>query len=560
MAEDAPTAPSCERSGSSDMKTGLSQDEARAAALTPTEVEAAPAARLDPSSQPERAVSLPVRARVAYALAVATGLLYFLSFPGLDLWPLAFVALVPLRIALEGQSVRRATALGWVAGFVMTMTGFYWLLEMLRVFSGFPTALCVLFMSVLCAYQAGRFALFGWLFGRMRARGWPADAVFFAAFATSELVFPLLFPWYFGASVHQLPVLLQLAEIGGPILVGLVLASANLAVVELVVARLKRRPVSWRRLAAFSGVLPVSLVYGAVRIAQVDAQVASAPKAMVGTVQADMSLFGKRRDKQEGLKRHLRLTRSLQEQGPLDLVVWSETSVVGAVQESAAAVVMPRVFTRTLVLAREVNDARRYVLYNSALVSDARGNLVDRYDKRYLLAFGEYLPWGDTFPILYDWSPNSGHFTPGTRIEPVVIAGHSVAVLICYEDILPSYVNTIMGHANPELLVNMTNDAWFGDTTEPWIHLALAKFRAVEQRRYLVRSVNSGVSAFVDPVGRLVSHTRPFVQATLRSQVAWLGSNTCFRTIGQAPWWILAVVSAAGAFVHRARRARPRRT
>ncbi|MBN1607533.1 MAG: apolipoprotein N-acyltransferase [Polyangiaceae bacterium] len=538
---DAPTAPACERHDRSDT------------APLPT----AP----DPSSEPQLSVCFPIRAPVAYALAVATGLLYFLSFPGLDLWPLAFITLVPLRLALEGQTVRRATALGWVAGFVMTMTGFYWLLEMLRVFSGFPTALCALFMSVLCAYQAGRFALLGWLFGRMTMRGWPAATAFFGAFATSELVFPLLFPWYFGASVHQLPVLLQVAEIGGPILVGVTLASGNLAIWELVVARLKRSPVSWRRVAGLSALVSVSLVYGAVRIPQVDAQVGSAPKATVGTVQADMSLFGKRRDKQEGLRRHLNLTRSLKEQGPVDLVVWSETSVVGAVEESAAEAVMPRMFTRAIgapaifggVLARPVNDARRYVLFNSALVSDAQGNLVDRYDKRYLLAFGEYLPWGDTFPILYEWSPNSGHFAPGTRAEPVVAAGHSVAVLICYEDILPSYVNTIMGHANPELLVNMTNDAWFGNTTEPWIHLALAQFRAVEQRRYLVRSVNSGVSAFVDPVGRVVSHTQPFVQATLRSRVAWLNSSTCFRTIGQAPWWLLALLSAVGAFVPRAR-------
>jgi apolipoprotein N-acyltransferase len=519
-----------------------------------------------PSSRHDRLALLPLRAPAASGLAFATGLLYFLAFPGPDVWPLSFVALVPLRIALEGQDVRRATALGWLAGFVMTMTGFYWLLEMLRVFSGFPTVLCVLFMAVLCAYQAGRFALFGWLFSRMAAKGWPAGVVFFAAFATSELVFPLLFPWYFGASVHQVPLLLQVGELGGPILVGLTLASANLAVAELVMARLERRPTAWSHFITLAAVVPVSVAFGAVRIAQVDAQVAFAPKATIGTVQANMSLFGKRHDKQEGLKRHLRLTRSLQDQGPLDLVVWSETSVVGAVDESAAGAVMPRVFSRKIgapaifggVLAREVNDARRYVLYNSALVSDAGGNLVDRYDKRYLLAFGEYLPLGETFPILYEWSPNSGHFTPGTRSEPVVAAGHSVAVLICYEDILPSYVNTIMGHGDPELMVNMTNDAWFGDTTEPWIHLALAQLRTVEQRRYLVRSVNSGVSAIIDPVGRLVSHTRPFVQATLRSRVAWLTNHTCFQSVGETPWWLVAALSAAAAFVRRPRSAQKR--
>ena len=95
-------------------------------------------------------------AKIAYPLAILCGLLYFLAFPGIDLWPLSFVALVPLIVALRGQSPRRALGLGWLAGFTMTMTGFYWLMEMLKVFSGFPVPLCLLFMAILCGYQAGR--------------------------------------------------------------------------------------------------------------------------------------------------------------------------------------------------------------------------------------------------------------------------------------------------------------------------------------------------------------------------------------------------------------------
>ena len=154
-----------------------------------------------------------VAPRLAYALAVGTGFLYFLAFPGIDLWPLSFVALAPLMIALKNQPPRRAAGLGWAAGFTMTMAGFYWLLEMLKTFSGFPTVVCLFFMAVLCGYQGGRIALMGYLYGRAEKRGWPAGPVFALAFIASELVYPLLFPWYFGATVHQVPALTQIADL-----------------------------------------------------------------------------------------------------------------------------------------------------------------------------------------------------------------------------------------------------------------------------------------------------------------------------------------------------------
>jgi apolipoprotein N-acyltransferase len=500
-----------------------------------------------------------VRPRVAYALAVLTGVLYFLAFPGIDIWPLSFVALAPLMVALRNQPARRAAGLGWAAGFTMTMTGFYWLLDMLKLFSGFPTIVCVGFMAILCAYQGGRIALMGWLYGRASVRGWPAGPVFCLAFITSELVYPLLFPWYFGATVHQVPALTQVAELGNPIVVGLVLIAANLAVTEVVAARLEARPVRVRTVIALALVPVASALYGGVRISQVDAKVAAAPKAQVGVVQANMSLVAKRSDRSEGLRRHLALTQELTSQGPLDLVAWSETSVVDAAPEEMTAEVYPRRFTRQLgvptvfgaVLYRDVPDERRYVLFNSALITDREGQIRGRYDKTYLLAFGEFLPFGDTFPVLYDWSPNSGKFSRGTSLEALPLAGHKVNVHICYEDVIPSFVNKMMRADPAELLVNMTNDAWFGDSTEPWIHLALSKFRAIEQRRYLARSTNSGVSAIIDPVGRVIGHTETFKQQAIRREVAWLTGSTPYNLWGDAPWWLATAAIVAMGFVKR---------
>lgn len=510
----------------------------------------------------------------AHALAFGSGFAYFLAFPGMDLWPLSFMALVPLIVALRGASVGRATASGWVAGFTMTVFGFYWLNDMLKTFSGFPAPLCLLFVAILSAYQAGRMALCGWLYARAERRGWPPGLVFAAAFAASEQVFPLLFPWTYAATVHQIPILLQLAELGGPILVVLVLVAANLVLAAPLLAWLERRTTKHatagpraraaahiergRHVARWAALVVAALLYGALRIPQVDAMVKAAPKATVGVVQANMSLFGKRLNKAEGLHRHLQLTRQLREAGPLDLVVWSETSVMSAVpEERAGQVLADRVTSRLgvpaivgAVLYRPVEGPRRYVLYNSGLLANANGEICPtcRYDKHYLLAFGEYLPFGDSFPILYDWSPNSGQFSPGTSFRPLPLGDREIALFICYEDILPAFVNRIVNEGSPDLLVNMTNDAWFGDSTEPWIHFALAKFRAIEHRRYLVRSTNSGVSGFIDPVGRTVRHGGTFREEAFATEIAWLRSPTPFALLGNSPWWLVAALVFAGGF------------
>lgn len=503
--------------------------------------------------------ALPVSRRNGALLSLLSGLLYFVAFPGVDVWPLAFVALVPLIVAVRGQTPRRAALMGWVAGFTMTMCGFYWLLEMLRTFSGFGTPLCLVFMAILCGYQAGRVALAGWLAARSEGRGWPAGPAFVLAFLASELVFPLLFPWTYAATVHQLPSLLQSAELFGPPGPVALLLCANFALAELVLARLERRTPRRSLVARLALGVALAIGLGRARMAMVDRAVAQAPRASVGLVQANMSLLAKRQNRGEGLRRHLEGTRKLLAQGPLDLVVWSETSVMAPVEASRASERVPREVTSRLgvpavvgaVLVEPVNDEREYVFYNSALLSDATGALVGRYDKQFLLAFGEYLPFGETFPIMYRWSPHSGRFSPGTTLQPLALGDHGIATFICYEDISAGFVRSIVRSGHSDLLVNITNDAWFGDSTEPWIHLALSQLRAIEHRRFFVRSTNSGVSAVFDPVGRVVVHGDTFREEALRAEIAWLSPTTGYELWGNLPWWVVAAWSLVWAFRSR---------
>jgi apolipoprotein N-acyltransferase len=501
-----------------------------------------------------KAPSTAVDRRTAYALAFATGTLYFLGFAGTDIWPCALVALAPMVVAMDGQTPRRCLEIGAIAGFTMNMMGFYWLYGMLKTFSGFPGPICLVFMSLLCAYQGGRIALFGWLAGRARQRGWPGTLSLLLAFAASELLYPLLFPWYFAASVHQVPVLSQLGEVGGPYIVGLVLAAPSLALAELLLARRKKRPFS--RGLVFAGLATplVASLIGLVRIAQVDARMLASEPVHVGIVQGNMPLLQKRDDHVESLRRHVRMTEELRQKGA-DFAVWSESAVMWNIPEDDYDRYLQFLFTRrlgipalfgALLIGRDAESRRAY---NVALATDAEGRVTGRYDKHYLLAFGEYIPFGETFPILYQWSPNSGHLTPGKSIEPVTLAGHPVSALVCYEDILPSFVNNAVNHGRPEMIVNVTNDAWFGDTTEPWIHLALAKMRAIEHRRYLLRSTNSGVSAVIDPVGRVVAHSGTYREETVDAVAHWMkGPKTIYEIVGDVPWWLLAVAIVAMAF------------
>jgi apolipoprotein N-acyltransferase len=160
------------------------------------------------------------------------------------------------------------------------------------------------------------------------------------------------------------------------------------------------------------------------------------------------------------------------------------------------------------------------------------------YDKTYLLMFGEYLPFGDMFPVLYELSPNSGRFTAGAHVRPLTLGPWRISTPVCYEDVLARFTRKMVREAKPHVLINLTNDAWFGDTQEPSIHLALSKFRAIEHRRYLARATNSGISAVVDPMGRVVARTGVLTRENIRYDVPMLEGETLYGSLGDWPGWL----------------------
>ena len=184
-------------------------------------------------------------------------------------------------------------------------------------------------------------------------------------------------------------------------------------------------------------------------------------------------------------------------------------------------------------LSSDVEDGERR-LFNTAFLTNAAGEITGHYDKTFLLAFGEYLPFGEIFPELYEYSPNTSHFTRGDHVHSMEFGEHRIGALVCYEDVLPNFVRDVM-REDPHLLINVTNDAWFGDTQEPWVHLALAEMRAIEHHRYVIRATNTGVSAVIDPLGRVVAHTETFERASMVSEVHMMEGWTPYRSLGNWP-------------------------
>jgi apolipoprotein N-acyltransferase len=262
----------------------------------------------------------------------------------------------------------------------------------------------------------------------------------------------------------------------------------------------------------------------------------------VGVVQPNMEGLAKWAEPSEGERRLVEATRALEASVGPDLIVWPENAWAAGLPlrlERVPDALMGGAHTPILFgsVAR-VRVAGQERGLNRVLLVDGQGQVQGRYDKVELLAFGEYLPLAARLPWLRSLSPRSGRVQPGRRVDALPFRGFRISALVCLEDSLPGFVRRVVREGRPHLLVNLTNDAWFGDSRAPWIHLALSQLRAVEQRRYLVRATNTGVSAVVDPLGRVVARSGSFTRETLDAEVAMLEGRTPYQVLGDWPGWL----------------------
>jgi apolipoprotein N-acyltransferase len=300
-------------------------------------------------------------------------------------------------------------------------------------------------------------------------------------------------------------VLLQTAELVGERGTSLLLALVCGLAADAVGNR------AWRPAIAAAGIMIALLAYGAVRERQVDAARARAAHMRIALIQPDFDpVFHFDRKNADGMLRELtRLTREAEAAGAA-LTIWPE---------SAYPFTLPHGTTRSphgerAVLEDGVHGPVLTGVYlsteehgvgtNSAMLVEPDGTIGPTQDKRHLLWFGETVPLADTFPVLRRVFARGTGLAPGREEALFRVGGARLAVLNCYEDTLPAAGREAMS-VSPNLLVNVTNDAWFSGSAESELHLRLAVLRAIEARRDLVRAVNRGPTTWVDAAGRIVA-------------------------------------------------------
>jgi len=503
--------------------------------------------------------------RTRMLLAASSGVLLTASFPKIGLDWLAWFALVPLLISIRTLSVKKSFWLGFATGFVHYLTLVYWLVYTMKSYGNLPLPVAVSVLMLMAAYLALYIAVFA-----AAVSAWSTGptgcllSIPLAWVSIEYLRYFLLsgFPWEFiGHSQFNRLHIIQISDILGVYGVSFLIALSNVAIFLCFLFFTEKRwrefPVT-RRSAVLSALIFIAVFlvfwsYGSWRIRTVDGMMSAAPSVRIGIVQANIDQAQKWDPAFQAstTAKYIKLSLAAMKDRP-ELLVWPETAtpfyylsdtrLSGLVQQGIQSA-----GTDFLIGSPSyVRRADRIDYYNSAYIILSDGIVSAKYDKAHLVPFGEYVPLKKWLPFLGKMVANVGDFKTGEKGNTVSWRNYRLGIQICFEIIFPD-LSRAMAQNQAVLLVNITNDAWFGKTGAPYQHFSMAVFRAVENRRSLVRSANTGISGFVDPAGRIIASTPLFKEAVMIRSVPVMTHSTFYTRYGDAfaRGCLLAVLVAA---------------
>lgn len=466
-------------------------------------------------------------------LALAAGVMAVLAFAPFGWYPLGIVALALWYQALRGSAGRSAFGLGWLYGLGLFGVGVFWIRISLNEFAQLPAlaanGLMVLFIAAMALY----YGLAGWLIATLGRPLWRAGRDWIVAVLLLPAIW-LLTEWLRAWLFTGFPwLLLGNTQIDSPLagwapVLGVHGLSLLAAISAGALWLLVMRPM--QRLRA--GAILLALWFGGVLLSTINWTQPHGSPFNAALIQANIapSLKWQPEALEPNLEAHLQLTR---EHFGHALIVWPETAIPSFLHEVRHPLIEPlaaqaRAAGSEIVIGVPIMENAEH--YYNGLISI--GTLEDSYAKRHLVPFGEYLPLRAWIQPLVDWFdvPMSS-FTPGAAKRPLLKVGqHQVGASICYEDVFPDQVRQALPEA--DYLLNVTNDAWFGDSLAPAQHLEFARLRALENGRYLVRATNTGISAIIDQKGRVRARLPAFERAALVGEVQPFSGQTPFSHIG----------------------------
>ena len=470
-----------------------------------------------------------------YLGAVLSAILLILAFPRFDIVPLAPVALAPLLIAAarEPRPLRRFL-LGYLCGALYWFGVCYWIQFVMAVYGGIGAVAGWAVFLLFCLAKALHMAVFALVAGIAMRRAWAIPGVAALWVAIEVTHGPLGFAWLaLGNSGIDMGIPLRLAPYTGVYGLSFVFAmmSAGLALAAL------HRP---RRQLLWLAPLPLLILLPRLPDFQPGRETAVLTQPNISdTVQWTPQALEKMDRRLVSLSMNAVL--SDRRQAP-QLLVWPEVPAPlyaddpGFLQMAAG---LTRT-TRTYLLAGVVAHRSDRAPLNSAVLVAPSGDVVGRYDKVHLVPFGEFVPW--PFGFANKISTEIGDFKPGGKVVVLPAADHRIGVFICYESVFPNFVRQFAADG-AELLINISNDSWFGTSAARQQHLKIVRMRAAENRRWLLRSANDGITGTIDPAGRLLGTLPNYVEAASHTGYSYVKETTFYTRHGD---WFALVCAVGG--------------
>ena len=448
------------------------------------------------------------RLLLPFALCLASALLCAGAAPPWNLWPVTFLAFVPLLFALERQSPGRAAGLGALFGLGAGLLRFGFMVSVFARFVEGAWPLAAILSSLLFAIELARYAVLGLGVALLARLEVPAWGSFPLALLIAESTLASLEPWSTGYTLAAAPWLAQAADLGGVPLLTVVIGLVNALLYQALRSTGRDRKGALRWASYASLVLGALGTYGMLAGVSALARANGAETLRVGVVQANMKAAVR---PAPALDAYEDQSVDFLKHSKVDLLVWPEGAVDFALEHTQLANAFrayvrlwervksaPALLAGGLVQRRALASAE-----NAAILIDENRRALGAYAKVHPMPFGEYLPLAGVFPSLRDHFPNSGEIAAARRPGFLEFRGHRIQPRICYEEVLAGDTRAAVLDNAPELFVDLVDDAWFGATPASAFHLAIARLRAIEHRRYVVRAVNDGPSAIIDSLGRL---------------------------------------------------------
>lgn len=496
--------------------------------------------------------------------SLISGVLVTLCLPVASLGPVSFLALTPMFAAVLHYRPGRKDAFraGFLMGSACFVSMLWWIVKLvpsadvtipwlmtpaliaLVLYLSFYPAFHLLVLSALTRWRLIPFLI--------------AAPATWALFEVARSRGELAFPWgLIGYSLSNHPALLQTADVWGVFGLSFAIVSVNALAAGSVSARGPRAK-AWCGLCA--GLIAGAMwLYGESRMERAHTPGAPTLRVALGQPNIDLAIKWKPEFKDTSFVMIEKQSAQARDAGA-QLVIFPETAAPIYIENG------PVYKMRLIELARSLQvpifvgfldhrfdgPKRDINIYNSSGLFRADGSL-EKYDKRHLLPFGEALPLGSRFRWIRKVNFGQANFQPGPPRGPLSENGIRFTPLICFESVFPDLCREGV-HAGSELFVNITNDGWFGDTPGPYQHAQMAILRAVEFRRWLVRSANSGVSMVVDPAGEVVAQAGLYEECIIIADVELLSGETFYARHGDRPL-VLASLALLGIAAWLARRA-----